>query len=546
MKNPFLKMLLLAGSLLFLNTTLTAQVSYSAGPALANDRDNKMNRMLGGDETSFYCYRVRSRGRGTSFYVEKYDKASLRPEFSREISLGEEERETVIQDVEYASGNVFVFRRRYNKKAGQMSLFFQTVSASGVINKDLKEVITISSDHYEFVDFDIIPNPGKTKFLIKATHKANKQDTYKTDLILMDAMNIKKLNTRQLDLNLHSGGMVSYSFWGGFGRDSYGFVGLYLDDKDNIFFCMNELIKEDREKKRRHLNLYTLNAGESKPRKLTLPFDEPYLIDDIEFSKAGDQDIVVGGFLTDIEERRGRDLVKCGIFSFKINVSKNTLTGRATQFFDDKMLTALGSNVKNARNLNYKLDYILPAGDAVYYVGEQFRVTQIVTTSSSGQPTSTRWKYEYMDVLVAKLNSKGEFEWIKNVPLRNVMEMRFPHVFKQYIAFNSSKNLYILCNDHPKNLARYEKPGFKPKDLKAVKGIHGSNFVSNAVSLSDGKITRELVFENNTYCFAPIQERNPQFIPPSDCEIFVPGINNDIYIYTEDRGRDKFGRLTFD
>jgi hypothetical protein len=92
-------------------------------------------------------------------------------------------------------------------------------------------------------------------------------------------------------------------------------------------------------------------------------------------------------------------------------------------------------------------------------------------------------------------------------------------------------------------MARYEKESYEPADLKAVHLIHGSNFVSNQVDLATGSIKRSVVFENDHYCFAPIQERNPSFIPPSECEIFVNGKKNEIYIYTEDKGRDKFGKL---
>jgi hypothetical protein len=121
------------------------------------------------------------------------------------------------------------------------------------------------------------------------------------------------------------------------------------------------------------------------------------------------------------------------------------------------------------------------------------------------------------------------------------------HVFKQYIALATSKNLYILNDDHPKNIERYAKADFEPSDLKTVRGIHGSNFVCNVMSLADGKVTNRVVLmKNEDYCFAPIQERNPQFIPPSDCEIFVQGKNNEIYIYTEDRGRDRFATIKFD
>ncbi|MBS1635964.1 MAG: hypothetical protein JST26_08565 [Bacteroidetes bacterium] len=532
----------------------SAQVQYTAGPELDNDRDNKMNRMLGGDDNSFYAYRIRSKGKGTSFFIEKYDKKTLKPVFSKEVNL-DEEGQTKIEDVEYAQGNVFIFRRQYDKKADKMTLFFQTVSSAGVVSPQLKEIVTINSDHYEFVDFDIFPNPSQTKFVIKASHKANKTDEYKTDFILMDAAGMKKVWTKTVNQKLHSGG-YNFSFFGGLSEvEGVGFIGLYVDDKDNIYWGYNGLAKTSTDKERRYrLNLYTMNAADNTPKQLELLFDDDYLVSDIEFSKSNDNEIVVGGFMKDVIERKGRDLVKCGIFSFKVNLTNNTVAAKTFQFFDDKMLAALESNARRSRYFKYKLDYIIPVGDAVYYVGEQYNEQYVSNNSSYGMGSmggmntgsNSYWQYEYMDVIVAKLTPNGKFEWIKNVPLRNEMRMNFAHVFKQYIAVATSKNLYILCDDHPKNMERYEKADFEPKDLKSVQGIHGSNFVCNTVALTNGNITRKVVFENEKYCFAPIQERNPQFIPPSDCEIFVPSKNNEIFIYTEDRGADQFGKLKFD
>lgn len=529
-----------------------AQVQLTNGPELDNDRDNKMNRMLGGDDNSFYCYRIRSKGKGTSFFIEKYDKATLKPAFSKEVNL-DEEGQTRIEDVEYASGNVFIFRRQYDKKADKMTLFFQTVTSSGVVSNDLKEICTISSDHYEFVDFDIFPNPSQTKFLIKASHKANKDDQYKTDFILMDAAGMKKLWTKTVNQKLHSGGGFSigsiFGGWGGSESEGVGFIGLYLDDKDNVYWCYNGLSKNATTKEKRYrLNFYQMNSADQAPKTQELLFDDDYLVSDIEFNKANDGEIVVGGFIKDVIERKGADLVKVGIFSFKINLSNNTVAAKTAKFFNDDMLKALESNARRSKWFKYKLDYILPIGDAVYYVGEQYS-EQYVSSSygSYGSSSSSYWQYEYQDVIIAKLNKSGEFEWVKNSPLRNEMRMNFPHVFKQYIAVATQKNLYILNDDHPKNIERYEKADFEPKDLKSVQGIHGSNFVCNTVSLVDGKVTkRNVLMKNDDYCFAPIQERNPQFIPPSDCEIFVQGKDNQIYIYTEDKGRDRFSKIKFD
>jgi hypothetical protein len=461
----------------------------------------------------------------------------------------------------YAQGNVFIFRRQYDKKADKMTLFFQTVSSEGVVSNQLKEITNVNSDHYEFVDFDIYPNPAQTKFIIKSSHKANKADSYKTDFILMDVVSMKKVWTKTVDQKLFSGGGVSFGavamaaiFGGGIKSESegVGFLGLHIDNKDNLYWGFNGLAKTATEKEKRYrLHLFTLNAADQKEKDLELTFDDDYLVSDIEFSKTGENDIVIGGFIKDVIERKGRDLVKCGIFSFKVNVSNNTVAYKTFKFFDDNMLTALESNPRRSRYFKYKLDYILPVGDATYYVGEQYSEQWVENSSNSMGAmagNNGKWVYEYMDVIVAKLNAKGEFEWIKNSPLRQVVELgNISHVFKQYIAVATSKNLYILNDDHPKNIERYQKADFEPKDLKTVRGIHGSNFVCNTMSLKDGSITnRKVLMKNEDFCFAPIQERNPQFIPPSDCEIFVPSVNNEIYIYTEDRGQDRFSKIKFD
>ncbi len=548
--------------LVALSSLTFAQANMTNGPELDNDRDNKMNRMLGGDEDSFYAYRVRSKGKGTSFIVEKYDKKTLKPVFSKEVNL-DEEGQTKIEDVEYSNGNVFIFRRQYDKKADKMTLFFQTVSSAGVVSNQLKEITTITSDHYEFVDFDIYPNPSQTKFIIKAAHKANKADAYKTDLILMDAASQKKIWTKTINENLSAKGSWGAGFAGalfGFDAtkfDSYGFIGLKLDDKDNVYYCVTELVKSSTEKDKKYkLKVYTLNSADQSPKQLDLGFDDDYYVKDIEFSKANDNELVIGGFLKDVVERKGRDLVKCGVFSFKINTTTNTIAAKALKFFDDALLTALESTPRASKYFKYKLDYILPVGDAVYYIGEQYSEQYYQNTNSSygmggvmgaSMGTNGYYQYEYMDVIVAKLNAKGEFEWIRNSPLRNNVTVQGnAHVFKQYIAIATAKNLYILNDDHPKNIERYQKADFEPKDLKSVTGIHGSNFVCNSMALSDGKVTeRNVLMKNEDYCFAPIQERNPQFMPPSDCEIFVPGKNNEIFIYTEDKGRDRFAKIKF-
>jgi hypothetical protein len=548
--------LFISALFMFSTTLLNAQVKYQAGPELDNDRNSKLNRMIGGDETSFYAYRIRSKGKGTSFFVEKYDKKNLSPAFSSEISLEDGDDKTIIENVLFSLGNVYIFRRSYDKNADKMTMYYQTVSSTGKVSTKLVPIVEINTDHYEYVDFDVYLTPDNTKFLVKSSHKPNKDAEYKSDFSLFDvAGNMAKKWTKTVNQRLSNNNnlqnVMSMFGLGNWVKKDMSFVGLHVDNAENVYYCTLIAAKNSTEKEERYnLKMNTLNAGETAVKTVDLKFDDDYEVKDIEFHKGDDNSMVVGGFVKDLIERKGRDLVKVGIFSFKVDLKSNAVVANPISFFDDNMLKALESNNKKSRYLNYKMDYILPVGDAVYYVGEQYRETKRTSSSNYGSigsfgTSNTYWEYEYMDVIVGKLNSQGKFEWVKNVPLRNEMRLDFAHVFKQYIAVATSQYLYILCNDHPKNLARYEKESYEPSDLKSVTGIHGSNFVSNAINLNTGAITRSIVFENEKYCFAPIQERNRQYMPPSECEIFIPGRNNEVYIYTEDRGQDQFGKITF-
>src|SRR6185437_12454867 len=111
-----MKIKLITGCLLLASIIGSAQIQVANGPNLNNDKDSKMNRMLGGDDNSFYCYRVRSKGKGTSYIVEKYDKVSLKPVFSKEVPVDASQK-TKIETVMYCKGNVFFFSRRYDKLA---------------------------------------------------------------------------------------------------------------------------------------------------------------------------------------------------------------------------------------------------------------------------------------------------------------------------------------------------------------------------------------------------------------------------------------------
>jgi hypothetical protein len=532
-----------------------AQVKFKEGPDLGNDVDDHMNRMIQGDNGTFYSYRIRTKGKGTVYIIEKIDQASLDSKFSAIVPIPVDR--TKVLDVQYVGGKVYVFFRTYDKEAQMMTLNYRTVSVDGSVSGSDAQLLTKKTDHYEFIDFDITINQSKSKVAIKTTYKASKDEVYKTDFVLFNAVSQKVEWTKTVEKYLKkSNPWFVYSFTS---SETTGFLGFLLNDNDDIYYAYNDkLKKEDKKDLRYNAAVEILKSGSNSPISVPLDLNAEYLVYDVMFSMNKQNNVVIAGFFKDVVERKGRDLVDVGVFNYRINSTSGSIEGKAVKIFDAKILTALESNQKRARHMNYKVDYIIPNGDDFYLVGEQYTVTvqkrqsnpmsgisNVIAIASGANPfyVGKNFIYEYMDVIVAKINSKGEFEWISNSPLRNqTVTTDNPHVFKQYIAVNSSKGIYLFYNEHPKNSERLAQPDFEPKDLKTQVYIHGSNFVYSKIT-PDGKVKHEIAFENKTYCFAPIQERNIQFLPPQEAEIFTEGALDEIYIYTEDKSKGRFCKI---
>jgi hypothetical protein len=541
----------LIGCMLFICSF--GQVSTLQGPELNNEESFKMNRMIEGEDGIFYAYRIRTKGKGTGYYIEKFTQETMKPSFSKEVEIPTDK--TKVLDVRFVAGKVYVLYRTYDKDKDVMTLYYKTVSTLGAVSPKAIELLQRKTDHYEFIDFDFTTNQSKTKLAIKVAYKANKEDTYKTDFVLFDAKTEKTEWTKTVNkcLKRNNPGLFMAFFFGISKPDeTTGFLGFFLEDNNDIYYGYNnKLKKEDRKDSRYEAAIEILKAESKTPISAKLDLKSDYLVYDIMFSVNKQKNIVISGFFKDVIERTGRDLVDVGIFSYKVNATTGVVEGKAFKIFDPKILTALESNQKKARGMSYKIDYLLPSGDDFYLVGEQYTVT--VKQSSGGGMgmggfgggmigSSNIYTYEYMDIIVAKINAKGDFEWITNSPLRNGTTLSMPHVFKQYIAVPSTKGIYLFYNEHAKNMDRLAKPDYEPSDLKTANFIHGTNFVYSLIT-PDGKLKHDVVFKNEEYCFAPIQERNIEFMPPEDAEIFADGKKDEVFIYTEDRGKGRFCKL---
>ncbi len=547
-----MKKVFLLGTVLFSSMLSMAQVEFKNGPELENDRHNQFNRMLGGDENSFYCYRVRSRGRGTSYFIEKYNRTSLKLEFSRELDIKLKELDK-IEDVQYAGGKIYIFIRSYDKIAYKMSLYFQSMSPAGIVITNKEELVSVSSGNNEFVGFGILQNPGKTKFLISVVQKKSMKENYKTDFILLGANNMQRIWEKRMDTKVRADSNSYHGVWGGWvsGHFDDAFIGLHLDDDDNIYYAVSEYNDSISERDKPYRTIISiLEAKSEHPNTTELSFGVYDMINNVRFSITPKKELLLGGFISDRYRRRGDTLANVGMFSITMDISNGEILSRVVKRFDNDLLTALESDGIESRKFKYKLDHVFLLGNDVFYVGEQYaeKVVSVKNTIHMAAKdtiiTTTTYFYEYRNVIVAKLDSGSKFEWIKRIPLRiNRTLNNYPHVFKQYIAVPTGNAIYILNNEHEGNLEIYKKPDFKVKDMRSISEMPGSNFVYTSVSLDSGSTAHGLIFHNKEYYFDPVHERNPNFVPPAYTEIFVMDRPNELFVYTKNKDLDRFTKL---
>ncbi len=505
-----------------------SQITVSHGPELQTDRDFKMNRIIGGDAEHFYVYRIRSRGFGTDYYIEKYNKQSLKREFLKPIPLPDDGAAEIL-DVLLSQNNICIFYKIYNKKTDQKSLVLQNMSTNGDLAPELKEIKTVMAGKSQYAWFKVVPNEDTSKFLIVTEHHQEKNEIKKINLLLMDAKNIKKLWEKELPALYNNMAMDVMDY--------------KTDNADNAYFLFRTLGRQYGEKRATYKTYIGVlkNTGE-QVQVSELPIANDFYVSDVEFLKNNNQ-LVCAGFYKDIIERQGRDLIDVGVFYYAFNFDTGELISKSAKLFSDDLLAKLTFRRQQPGNFDYKIDYIKKIGNDIYLVGQQYSEEYVYYYNPSTRSSTSYWYYDYKDILVTKLNANDEIDWVKNIPFRYSMRMSNPHIFMHYFAYSTPNNLYIFYDDNHKNFTGNTFADYDPKKIKYYGSIHGSNFMGAQINLGNGSLTRQLVFENKDYCFAPIQENNLQFIPANNTQIFVSDGNGQIIIYTENRGDERFSKL---
>jgi hypothetical protein len=296
------------------------------------------------------------------------------------------------------------------------------------------------------------------------------------------------------------------------------------------------------------LAIYSFKANQDIPLRVEAQFGNDYYANDIMMKKVSATELSVAGYYRDLAPHRGKELIKAGIFNLDINLADNKLKSKMVKPFDDKLLETLSLKGKDdvTRWYRFKMDYMLHTTDGDYYIGEEYNAQPNEDFNPDTHTTTLFWTYKYRDVLVAKLNANGEFEWVENVPLRLNVELGFPLVYMQYIAYATPKRVYILADEDPKNDKIMKQKDYDAEDVKEIFEVPNSNFACTSFTSSDGKMEHKVLFNNDKYCFGPLLEKHLQYMPSPSSQLFIPGKANEIIIHTENKGKDRFSKIVFE
>ena len=172
-----------------------------------------------------------------------------------------------------------------------------------------------------------------------------------------------------------------------------------------------------------------------------------------------------------------------GTCTFKLNPSTKELKMNNQTIDKATFKEALGEVQPDLQGSttfeNALINNIILKDNAYYLVGERIKTEQ-VTTSSLGQfqpygPTtdydnhqtySSIAGYSLLDIFLIKLNLKGNFQWMKRIPKRQMIDGdSYP-----YFSFNvldRDHDILLFYNDHPENLKIQPKKKLKDSDLKS-------------------------------------------------------------------------------
>jgi len=487
-----------------------AQTLKEGNVIVRDNKDIHLDNLIGANSTGFYCWTIRTRGKGTDYYLEKFDLNGKRI-FARE----KEPTRSKINDK-----SIFLFTSNFDEPAEKKSFYYEEVGPNGDISeKRVLAEMNCPEREKNNRGFSSIFSPDGSKMMLVAYATERSGGPENTDLILYDAA-MKVIWKQKLPVT-YNGHTIR--------TDGY-----RIDNEGNMLLQISFVKQEGEEKAPRGtMAVVKANTKEFIP----VSFDVSVDVDSYTIKVTNDGKAILAGVFKDPQEkdRKKRKTApprQAGIFCVGIDMKTGATNKSTASYFSESALQKLtyktGAGGTNPGEKYLSVSQVVEMNGSVYVVVEH--AYAITVSSSNGGSHTTNYQ---MELIVSKLKPDGNVEWTKVLPkstqTRNSSSDETASTKYNFVISNNKMNFIYL--DHPKNAEKYTIDNYEPGELGDVKGVRGPNVICVTLDAS-GNAERTIIHKNEDFCVIPQVE-----------DILLN--KKELVVYMKMGSEEKFGLVSF-
>lgn len=424
---------------------------------------------------------------GRNVYMQLFDAVAMQ-EVKRDkiIKL---ERGQYVSEVVQIQDKIYLFYTTWNKKQKIKRLFAHEVDVNNCQFKGAaKQLIELNEAAY----FSYLYAHNKDKILIKCRKKPEKKRdainhekvglyVFDKDLTLLNHDDVKMPYTEKqmdnIDYHVNKDG------------NPYILAKVRLDDSNKDFIG-----KGKNKKINYRLEVIRIDI-KNKNLKITPIKLDKYNIEEIYLYEGIDNTILCSGFYNKKENKTGN---ADGIFLFKME-QDGGLSDK--KFYEipleilnqyERLATQKKNNKKEQKDKAEFFSLVLrklivQEDNSIILVGEQYFVITSTYTDANGS-TQTRYSYHYYDVLMTKIDAKGDLVWMRKLPKRQRGSRSPGGMGFKYMAIDGKHYVVYLDNIKNKDLKLDQSPTMH-RDGK------GGFLTAYAIDNETGKVSKVSIFD---------------------------------------------------
>ncbi len=473
---------------------------------------SRIINVLGADANGYYAVRLQGRS-GNEPYLEYYNhKNKLKK--SKEIDVRYKGQRRNFKDIIFFNGKNYLLTTFTNTQKKTKYLFIQDIDTKSFDTKEtnIRKIGEVPSRVlFETGSFDYRISEDSTHLMVYHNMPYKRNEAERFAFKVYDKQ-MKEVWSKEVALP--------------FTDQLFEVKDFKVDDAGNAYLLGKLFDERVRERKGgkpnyKYLVLAYLDQGTNQ-KQYKISFEEKF-ISELTFKIAKNGDLICAGFYSDLRT----SLLK-GTCFFKINAANGKLYNSGVKEFDQEFLSQFMSERKAARGKElYSYDMrklILRSDGGAVLVAEQYFVRVSQNRDANGRIT-TRYYYNYNDIIVININPDGSIAWANKIPKRQVT-VDDGGYFSSFAMATVRDKLYFIFNDNPANSNELD-----PRRILNYNGKR--SVVTLAILGAKGSYEKYSLFSNQD---ADVITR------PKVCK---QTSRNEMVIYGERRRNYRFGKVKF-